>query len=95
MNIIPLIPTPSQKLSVILGPQDSQILVEQKGDYMYLSLAVNNKPVINTVICRDRVRLVRYAYLGFVGNLAFVDTQGTDDPHYTGLGSRFILVYEP
>ncbi|MCP1257899.1 phage baseplate plug family protein [Acetobacter lambici] len=27
------------------------------------------------------------------GDLAFADTQGTQDPDYTGLGSRFVLVY--
>jgi hypothetical protein len=32
-------------------------------------------------------------YLGFVGNVMFIDTQGSSDPHAAGLGSRFQLVY--
>jgi hypothetical protein len=31
--------------------------------------------------------------MGFIGNLLFVDTQGSSDPTYDGLGSRFSLVY--
>lgn len=95
MKIIPLIAEPSQKLSVLLDGQNCQISIDQKGDFMYLSLAVNNGSVINSVICRDRIKMVPYAYLPFVGNLAFIDTQGTDDPNYSGLGDRFKLVYLP
>lgn len=95
MKIVPLQPVPAQTLSVLLGDQNCQIRVEQKGDYCYLSLAVNNAPIVNTVICRDRVALVRYDYLGFSGDLAFVDMAGTSDPQYAGLGSRYQLVYTP
>ena len=45
------------------------------------------------VICQDRNRLVRSAYLGFAGDLMFEDLRGTDDPTADGLGSRFQLVY--
>jgi hypothetical protein len=31
--------------------------------------------------------------VGFIGDLIFIDTQGTSDPNYTGLGSRFLLAY--
>lgn len=45
------------------------------------------------VLCRNRVYLVREAYLGFRGDLAFVDTAGNDDPQYAGLGTRWPLLY--
>lgn len=95
MNIIPLTATPSQVVSVILGDQNCQITVEQKGDYLYLSLSINNSPIAVGIICRDRVALVRYPYLGFVGQLAFFDTMGDSDPVYTGLGSQYLLAYYP
>lgn len=95
MKIIPLQNVPSQTFSVLLSGQNCQIRVEQKGDYLYLSLAVNNAPIINTVICRDRVALVRYAYLGFIGDLTFIDTEGANDPQYIELGTRYQLVYTP
>jgi len=37
--------------------------------------------------------LVNDVYLGFSGDLEFVDTQGTDDPTFDGLGTRYQLVY--
>jgi len=95
MNIIPLIVAQSQNLSILLGGQNCQITVSQKGDYMYLSLAVNNSPIVDNIICRNLVKLVRYTAPAFIGNLAFIDTQGEDDPNYLGLGSRFNLVYLP
>ncbi len=48
---------------------------------------------MNGVLCRNLVYLVREAYLGFTGDLTFMDTEGGDDPYYTGLGSRWLLVY--
>jgi hypothetical protein len=50
--------------------------------------------VANTRICLNETRvLLDCQYQGFEGDFAFVDTQGSDDPVYTGLGSRFVLVY--
>ncbi len=95
MNVIPLQPVAAQNLSILLGGQNCQISIAQKGDFLYLSLAVNNTSIVSSMICRDRVRLVRYAYTGFSGNLVFIDTVGTSDPEYTGLGSRYELAYMP
>jgi hypothetical protein len=33
------------------------------------------------------------AYLGFSGDLVFVDTLGDQDPTYDGLGARYALIY--
>lgn len=93
MQTIPLQAVPSQSLSVLLAGQNCQINVYQKSTGLFLDLSMNNAPVLTTVICRDRVKLVRQVYLGFVGDLAFVDTQDLSDPDYTGLAGRFALVY--
>lgn len=93
MNVIPLAAVPSQTLSVLLASQNCQIKVYQKTTGVYIDLYVNNVPVVTGVICRNAVQVVRQAYLGFGGDLAFLDTQGSDDPTYTGLGARFQLVY--
>ena len=42
---------------------------------------------------KNLVSLVPTAYLGFSGWLVFVDTQGSEDPQYAGLGTRWVLVY--
>jgi hypothetical protein len=93
MLTIPLQATPAQSLSAVLGGQNCQINVYQKSTGLFLDLSVSNSPIIAATICLDRVRLVREPYLGFIGDLVFADTQGTADPVYTDLGSRFILLY--
>ncbi|HFX7230513.1 TPA: hypothetical protein ACIFST_000048 [Citrobacter farmeri] len=37
--------------------------------------------------------MVRYKYLGFSGDLVFLDNAGQLDPSYEGLGGRFVLYY--
>lgn len=93
MKWIPLQPVPSQTLSVVLSGQNCQISVYQKSTGLYLDLKVDDAPIVTTVLCHDRVRLVRSAYLGFAGDLAFEDTLGQADPQYDSLGSRFVLSY--
>lgn len=93
MLIVPLAAKPSQTLSILLANQNCQIAVYQKTTGLYLDLSTNNAAVKTGIICRDRVKLIRHAYLGFTGDLAFFDTQGTSDPTYDGLGARYQLVY--
>ncbi|MDE1007000.1 MAG: hypothetical protein OSB38_15165 [Paraburkholderia fungorum] len=93
MKTIPLSAVPSQKPSTLLGGQNCQIKVYQKTTGVYLDLYVNDEPIVTGVIARDRVLIVRQSYLGFVGDLAFFDTQGVSDPTYDGLGTRYQLVY--
>lgn len=93
MKFIPLQPLASQFLNVTLDGQACRIAVYQKSTGLFLDLTVANVVRMTCVVCRDRVRLVRQAYLGFVGDLAFIDTQGAQDPDYTGLGSRYQLAY--
>lgn len=93
MKTIPLSSVPSQPLSVLLANQNCQIKVYQKTTGVYLDLYVNNAPVKVGIAARDRTLLVRHAYLGFVGDLSFFDTQGTSDPTYDELGTRYQLVY--
>jgi hypothetical protein len=66
----------------------------------FLDLYVNGSLVIGGVICQVNNLIVRDDYLGFVGDLAFVDTQppmgiGPQDPLPAGLGSRWLLTYWP
>ena len=95
MNLltIPLQPVPSQELNIQLGQQQCKIRVYQKRTGLYLDLLVNDAGVISGVLCRDRVWLVRGGYLGFSGDLAVIDTAGASDPDYTGLGTRYQLVW--
>jgi hypothetical protein len=93
MMIVPIQALPSQSALITLGGQNCNVTVYQKSTGMFLDLAVSGRPIISGAICRDRVLLVRQAYLGFTGDLSFMDTQGTEDPRFTGLGARWVLMY--
>ena len=92
MQLITLQPVPSQQLQVVLGAQNCQISVYAKTTGLYVDLNVNGNDAVVGVIVRDGVTLVP-AYSGFIGNIAFGDTQGNSDPTFDGLGGRYQLAY--
>lgn len=91
---IPLNADPYQVLKVPLSSQSVQITLQQRRTGLYLTLVLAGVTILAGVLCQDRTWLVRKAYLGMPGDLAFVDTQGTSDPAYSGLGGRFVLIYQ-
>jgi hypothetical protein len=95
MRIIPLSATPSQTLLVDLASQQCQIDIYQKLTGVYCDFRINNSTAATVAgrICLDRTLIVREDYLGFSGDIAFVDQRGESDPDYTGFGSRFLLYY--
>lgn len=93
MQVIPLSSVPSQSLSVNLDGQPCQIAVYTETTGLYLDLSVNQVVLMTSILCRDRVRLVREKYLGFLGDLVFEDITGSSDPVYTGLGTQYQLVF--
>lgn len=93
MLVVPLQAVPSQTVAVALGDQACRINVYTKRQGLFIDLYVSNTPIVTGVICQDANVIVRDAYLGFVGDLAFFDLQGSNDPTYDGLGSRYILAY--
>ncbi len=102
--VIPTQPVPNQVFNVTLDGQLCRISIAQKATGMFLNLYVNDVLIIGGVLCEIGNRIVRSVYLGFIGDLAFYDTQPAADPlvpanpdqvYYTGLGSRFFLAYLP
>ena len=92
-QIVPIQPVPNQTTQVVLTGQSCQINIYQSPAALFMDLYVNDEPIKTGAICQDRNRIVRRLYLGFVGDFTFIDTQGTSDPFYTELGSRFLLIY--
>lgn len=84
---------PSQTFNTTLGSQFCTISIYQKSTGLFIDVASNNVPIISGVICRNGVKLIRYPYLKFSGDLVFIDMQGEQDPEYRGLGDRYILIY--
>lgn len=92
-QVIPLSATPNQTLKCVLGGQYCTIRLMTTSAGLLIDVLVDESPIVQGVLCQDNNRLIRYAYLGFVGDLVFVDTQGSHDPEYSGLGSRYQLLY--
>jgi len=93
MITISLEPVKEQTVNVTLNQQQCSIRLVQRESAIYMDLSVNNVPLIQGVPCLYANRMVRYSYLGFSGDLVFLDKQGQSDPDFSGLGSRFLLFY--
>lgn len=94
VSIIPLVATAAQTLTATLSNQRVRLVVYQKTFGLYVDVYANDVLVIGGVVARNLTKIVRSVYLGLVGDFYFFDTQGVDDPVYTGLGDRFLLIYE-
>lgn len=109
---IPISAVASQTLSIVLDGQSCQIAIYQKqpivDEYgvaagLFFDLSVGGVPILNTVRCLDRTRLLLdREYLGVVGDFMFLDTLATQGgpptfngapPYYTGLNAQFVLLY--
>lgn len=101
MQIIPIQAVPNQTLQVQLANQPVTLNIYQQIYGLFVDVYVSDTLIIGGVIAENMNRIVRDAYLGFVGDLVFWDSQDTDfvnppdglDPIYTGLGSRYVLFY--
>ena len=60
---------------------------------VFVDVYINNTLIIGGVPGLNAVKIVRDAYLGFSGDLVFYDLEGSSDPLYSGLGTRWVLVY--
>ena len=60
---------------------------------IYCDLTVNGSVLYTGMVCMNNKPIGNYPYLGFVGQIGFVDTQGNTDPICPGLDSRYVLIY--
>ena len=93
MLVIPLQSVPAQNVGVMLAGQPCAIGIFQKTTGLYCDLSVNGTTIVVGVLCLNGTLIVRDRYFGFIGDLAFFDTQGSADPEHDGLGKRFFLGY--
>lgn len=93
MNEIPLIAAPDRTFNVVLGGNNCTIRLRQNGPALYLSLSVDNTPVVTSVICNNLSPLPPFTTTKFSGWLFFFDSQGDEHPSYEGLGTRWRLYY--
>lgn len=98
MLIIPLRAVPAQTVDVILGEQFATLTLRQLATGLYMDVQVSGNEVVGLVKCQNLNRIVRNSYLGFIGDLVFVDNSGengqpSQDPYFTGLDGQFTLIY--
>lgn len=94
MLTVPLNAVPSQKLNVTLAGQPCQISLHTLLDgAIYMDVSLNGTVIAQGVRCLNNNKIIRAAYMGFVGDFIVTDTQGSDDPTYDGLGVRYQLIY--
>jgi hypothetical protein len=94
MQVIPTQAIPNQGIQCTLAGQQVSLSIYQTDYGLYLDLISNGAPIVYGVLCHDVDRIVRDAYLGFTGDLAWYDSTGNgEDPVFTGVGSQFLLLY--
>jgi hypothetical protein len=93
MLVIPLQPLPNQTAQVQLGGQPVQLNIYQTAYQLAIDVLVGGVPIIQGQPCQNMNLLIRYSYLGFLGDLCWIDTQGMEDPLYYGVGTRWQLLY--
>lgn len=106
MNTIPLTAVPSQLVSAAPAGQSVSISIYQLGfppmAELYCDIVANGIPIVNCRKCRAYsgstseaapFLLLDARYWGFQGDFLFIDTQGGEDPQYSGLGKRWQLIY--
>jgi hypothetical protein len=70
-----------------------QLTLKTRWFGLFMDVSVKDSPIVQGVICQNWNRIIRSAYLGFEGDLAFWDTHGSSDPTFDGLGSRYLLFH--
>ena len=100
MQVIPVQAVPSQTLQTQVGGQNCTLNIYQLDQYgLFMDVLVDGSVICQGVICENANRIVRYAYLGFVGDFAWFDTYvgltetAPTDPVYTGIGTQYALMY--
>lgn len=87
----------SQRFQVQLENVNCTIKLSQRTSGLFLDLYANGNAVCLGIMCENANRLVRYDYLraqtGFKGELFFTDSNGTSNPEYSELGTRYKLYY--
>lgn len=93
MLVVPVQALPNQTLNVQLGGQAIQLNIYQTEFQLAMDVLLAGVPVVQGQPCQNLNLIVRREYLGFEGDLCWIDTQGDADPAYTGLGTRYQLLY--
>lgn len=94
---VPLINQPNQELNIVLNEQNCTIQIKQLGDYVYLSLWLDDTLIRDSAICLVGQFIIQGTKTAFNGNFTFIDsTSPANDqsqPDYNQFADRFKLLY--
>lgn len=93
MITISLTQEKEQTIHVTLNKQVCIIRLVQRESCMFMDFTLNGTLIAAGLPCLYANKMIRYEYLGFSGDLVFLDLEGESDPSYDGLGKRFLLCY--
>lgn len=98
MQEIPLRATGNQTLQVVLDGQNCSLRLYTRGlsdgvETLFCDLSIDQEPVFYGCPCLDGLPMPLYAWLGMTGQLVFIDMEGDEAPRWSGLGSRWKLLY--
>lgn len=86
ISVIPLDSYPNQDVSFVLQNKRWFITLVSRLDMLYASVENDHDGIIiQNRVCLNQTPITK--------NLVFIDVDGDDNPTYTGLNSRFFLVY--
>ena len=95
MSVVPLGAVPAQTLGITLDGQSCGMRLYQRNTGgTFMDLTLSGSPICVASILRYGSRALQdRQYLGFKGDFTLVDTHGTSNPLFAGLGARFQMVY--
>ncbi|WP_304037567.1 phage baseplate plug family protein [Desulfovibrio piger] len=98
MQEIPLRATGNQTLQVVLEGQNCSLRLYTRNlsdgvETLFCDLSIDQDPVFYGCPCLDGLPMPLYAWLGMTGQLVFIDMEGDEAPRWSGLGSRWKLLY--
>lgn len=90
---VALQPVPSQIVRIVLDNQNVQLKVYDKGGRIYIDVNSDGSDIVTAALVFNGNPVRCCAYIPFRGNFVFIDVQGSENPEYIGLGSRYKLIY--
>lgn len=94
MKLIPLNRVDDQIFPITIDQETYRFRLLDRGTAgLFLDVHKGQNPLLTGILCLDRVRLIRSAYLRFPGDLMFADQQGVQTPTFWGFGDRFLLYF--
>ncbi|QCE34702.1 hypothetical protein FAI40_04680 [Acetobacteraceae bacterium] len=93
-TLIPLSPLPNQIFTLQLQNHLLKLHLYQRTYGLFLDLWIDNVLTLAGRLCLNNTFLLQDKAAPLNGDFIFIDSEGSEDPDYTELGSRFKLYFK-